>query len=35
MLGQAEAPTIKVDLLEGVPRLQPGRIYLLPPFFAP
>jgi protease IV len=35
MLGQTEAPSIKVDLLEGVPRLQPGRTYLLPPFFAP
>ena len=33
MLGQTEAPSIKVDLLEGVPRLQPT--YLLPPFFAP
>ena len=35
MLGQTEAPSIKVDLLECVPRLQPGRTYLLPPFFAP
>ena len=35
MLSQTEAPLIKVDLLEGVPSLQPGRIYLLPPFFAP
>jgi hypothetical protein len=24
-----------VDFLEGIPRLEPGRIYLLPPFFAP
>lgn len=26
---------VKVDLLQGMPELQPGRVYLLPPFFAP
>jgi len=35
MFGEAKSPSIKVDLLEGAPRLQPGRVYLLPPFFAP
>jgi hypothetical protein len=35
MFGETKAPAIKVDLLEGLPKLQPGRVYLLPPFFAP
>jgi protease IV len=35
MFGDTRAPSIKVDFLEGIPRLEPGRIYLLPPFFAP
>lgn len=26
---------VKVDLLDGAPRLEAGRVYLLPPFFAP
>jgi protease-4 len=26
---------IKIDVLQGMPALQPGRTYLLPPFFAP
>ncbi|MGH8048808.1 MAG: signal peptide peptidase SppA [Chthoniobacterales bacterium] len=26
---------VKVDLLQGMPDLKPGRVYLLPPFFAP
>ncbi len=37
MFGEAngKTPEIKVNLLEGFPKLQPGRVYLLPPFFAP
>jgi protease-4 len=35
MFGDSRAPSIKVDFLEGIPRLEPGRIYLLPPLFAP
>lgn len=37
MFGEAKtkSPEIKVDLLEGFQKLQPGRVYLLPPFFAP
>jgi len=37
MFGEAsaKAPTVKVDLLQTMPHLQPGRVYLLPPFFAP
>jgi len=35
MFGETKAPSIKVDILEGFPRLEPGRVYLLPPFFAP
>lgn len=26
---------VKIDLLQGMPELKPGRVYLLPPFFAP
>ncbi len=26
---------VKIDLLQGLPDLAPGRVYLLPPFFAP
>lgn len=36
MLGETKTPSIKVDLLEtSLPRMQPGRVYLLPAFFAP
>jgi protease IV len=35
MFGGTEAPSIKVDILEKFPRLEPGRVYLLPSFFAP
>jgi protease IV len=35
MFGDTKAPSIKVDILNGIPRLEPGRVYLLPPFFAP
>lgn len=36
MLGETKSPSIKVEFLEGaLPKLQPGRVYLLPPFFAP
>lgn len=35
LFGQSQPPSITVDLLEGRPRLKPGSIYLLPPFFAP
>jgi protease IV len=35
MFNETKAPSITVDFLEGIPRLEPGRIYLLPPFFAP
>ena len=26
---------VQIDLLQGMPQLKPGRLYLLPPFFAP
>jgi protease-4 len=35
IFGEAKAPEIKVDMLQGLPKLEPGRVYLLPPFFAP
>jgi len=35
IFGSAKAPEIKVDMLQGMPKLEPGRVYLLPPFFAP
>jgi len=36
MFGESSrAPTIKFDMLQGLPHLEPGRLYLLPPFFAP
>jgi len=35
MFGEAEAPSVKVDILEKFPHLEPGRVYLLPSFFAP
>lgn len=35
LFGETEAPSIQVDLLGKAPKLEPGRIYLLPPFFAP
>jgi len=35
MFGSAKAPEIKVDMLQGMTKLEPGRVYLLPPFFAP
>lgn len=35
MFGSSQAPEIRLDLLENMPKLQPGRVYLLPPFFAP
>jgi protease-4 len=36
MFGEARAAlSLKVDILENFPRLEPGRVYLLPPFFAP
>jgi protease IV len=37
MFGEAstKAPTVKVDVFENMTRLQPGRVYLLPSFFAP
>ena len=36
MFGEARtAVSLKVDILEKFPRLEPGRVYLLPPFFAP
>ena len=31
---QAKA-NVRIDLLQGMPELKPGRMYLLPPFFAP
>jgi protease IV len=30
-----EKPSVKIDLLQSMPELKPGRVYLLPPFFAP
>lgn len=35
LFGSTKAPEIKVDMLQGMPKLEPGRVYLLPPFFAP
>ena len=36
MFGSAKAPTsIKLDLMENLTRLEAGRVYLLPPFYAP
>jgi protease IV len=35
LLGESKAPEIKLDMLAGAPQLKPGRVYLLPPFFAP
>ncbi len=37
LFSQSEIGSTKVelDLLEGMPRLKPGHLYLLPPFFAP
>jgi protease-4 len=35
LLGESKAPEIKLDLLAQTPPLKPGRVYLLPPFFAP
>ncbi len=35
IFGESKAPSIKVDVLENLPRLDAGRIYLLPPFYAP
>ncbi len=32
---EAKAPTVKVELFENMVKLQPGRVYLLPSFFAP
>lgn len=35
MFGETKGPAIQVDLLGRIPKLEPGRVYLLPPFFAP
>lgn len=35
LLSESKAPEIKVDLLEKATQLEPGRVYLLPPFYAP
>ena len=35
MFGEAEAPSVKVDIFDKFPQLEPGRVYLLPPSFAP
>lgn len=35
LFGEARSPEIKIDLLQGMFRLQPGRVYLLPAIFAP
>lgn len=35
IFGESRAPEIKINMLESIPRLESGRIYLLPPFFAP
>ncbi|CAN5747794.1 hypothetical protein BH09VER1_BH09VER1_11640 [soil metagenome] len=34
MLGESKVTTLKVDVLETLPKLQQGRVYLLPPFYA-
>lgn len=31
----AAAKTVELDIFPGMPRLQPGRVYLLPPFLVP
>lgn len=33
--GEARTPEIKIDLVPEMVRLKPGRVYLLPPFYAP
>ena len=35
LFSEAKTPAIKVELLSDIPKLKPGRVYLLPPFFAP
>lgn len=36
MFGESsKAPEIKFDLMGNAPKLEPGRVYLMPPFFAP
>lgn len=35
VFGEARTPSIKLDLLEKTQPLEPGRVYLLPAFFAP
>lgn len=35
LFGEAETPSIQLDLMGKMPKLEPGRMYLLPPFFAP
>lgn len=37
MLGESSVSqtNVKIDVLQGAPKLEPGRVYLLPPFFAP
>ena len=35
VFGESRTPSIKVDLLEKTQALEPGRVYLLPAFFAP
>jgi hypothetical protein len=35
MFGTARTPEIKINLMEGMPKLLPGRVYLLPAIFTP
>ena len=35
MFSETEPPSIKVEILEKFSLLEPGRVYLLPPFFVP
>lgn len=35
MFGTARTPEIKINLMDGMPKLLPGRVYLLPAIFTP
>jgi protease-4 len=35
LFGEARTPEIKINLMEGMPKLLPGRVYLLPAIFTP
>lgn len=35
LLGEARPPKVEINMLAGIPRLLPGRVYLLPAIFVP